>query len=270
MNHRSRLARSLLLALGALASPIAGTSSAAPPTAAEIAKRSLDAYYAAGSDLRARVSMRIVNAQGGERKRELVMLRKNRGSAGAQRYYLYFHTPPDVKGTAFLVWKYPSRDDDRWIYIPAIKLVRRIAASDRRSSFVGSDFTYEDISGRDVADETHTLVRHEAIGGRDCYVLESVPTGKADYAKRVSWVDAERWLPIQEKYLDARGREIRVFTADKVEEIGGHWTATQRTMRTLASGQRTEVSFSEVSYDRNLPESLFTERSLSEPPGLVR
>ncbi len=256
----------ILACLGAL---LAGAAHAQPPPV-EIEKRSLESFYAAGTDMRVRVLMVLINQQGGQRKRELTMLRKNMRSGGDQRYYMYFHAPPDVKGTTFLVWKYPTKDDDRWIYIPAIKLVRRIAASDRRSSFVGSDFTYEDVSGRDVSDETHTLLRSEVLEGRPCYVLESRPVGGADYARRVSWIDTERWIPLKEEYFDARGRNIRVFAADRVEEIGGHWTVTRRTMRNLQTGQRTEVTFQDVSYDQGLPDNLFTERALREPPASVR
>ncbi|OFV84122.1 MAG: hypothetical protein A2W26_11765, partial [Acidobacteria bacterium RBG_16_64_8] len=226
----------------------------AQPPAAEIAKRSLDAFYAAGGDMRVRVSMALINRQGGERRRELTMLRKNMGSAGDQRYFMYFHAPPDVKGMTFLVWKYPTKDDGRWIYIPALKLVRRIAASDRRSSFVGSDFTYEDVSGRDVSDETHTLLRSESLDDRPCYVLDNRPVERADYARRVSWIDSERWIPLKEEYFDSHGRKIREFTADRVEEIGKHWTVTHRTMRNLQTGQRTEVTFQGVSYDQGLPD----------------
>ena len=258
-----------LLRLMCLSSLLPVVAAAQPP-AAEIAKRSLDGFYAAGRDMRVRVSMVLINQQGGERKRELTMLRKNMGSGGEQRYYIYFHAPPDVKGMTFLVWKYPTKDDDRWIFIPAIKLVRRIAASDRRSSFVGSDFMYEDISGRDVSDETDTLLRSETLEGRPCYVLESRPVASADYARRVSWIDSERWIPLKEEYFDGRGQKIRSFSADRVEEIGGHWTVTRRTMRTLQTGQRTEVTFQDVSYDRGLPDNLFTERALREPSSLVR
>ena len=258
-----------LACLVCLTGLLTGAAPAQPP-AAEIEKRSLDSFYAAGRDMRVRVSMVLTNQQGGERKRELTMLRKNMGSVGDQRYYMYFHAPPDVRGTTFLIWKYPIKDDDRWIFIPAIKLVRRIAASDRRSSFVGSDFTYEDVSGRDVTDETHSLLRSEALDGRPCYVLESRPVGSADYARRTSWIDTERWIPLKEEYFDSHGRSIRVYTADRVEEIGGHWTVTHRTMRNLQTGQRTEVTFQDVSYDQGLPDNLFMERALREPPASVR
>lgn len=258
-----------LACLVCLTGLLPGVALAQPP-AAEIVKRSLDTFYAAGRDMRVRVAMVLIDQQGGERKRELTMLRKNTGSNGEQRYFMYFHTPPDIKGTTFLVWKYPAKDDDRWIFIPAIKLVRRIAASDRRSSFVGSDFTYEDVSGRDVTDETHSLLRSEALDGRPCYVLESRPVGSADYARRTSWIDTERWIPLKEEYSDSRERNIRVYTADRVEEIGGHWTVTHRTMRNLQTGRRTEVTYQDVSYDQGLPDNLFTERALREPPASVR
>jgi len=258
------------MALAAALALTAPAAARAQMPAAEIVKRSLAAFYAEGKDMQTRVSMSLVNAQGGERKRDLTLLRKNMPAAGEQRYYMYFHAPPDVKGTTFLVWKYPAKDDDRWIYIPSIKLVRRIAASDKRSSFVGSDFTYEDVSGRDASDENHTLLREESLGGRPCYVIESQPVASADYAKRVSWIDKERWLPLKEEYTDSRGRMIRVFTADKVEQIAGHWTVTQRTMKNLTAGQHTVVLFQDTVYDQGLGDNIFTERALREPSASVR
>ena len=260
----------VLLAISAGLTGLLPAGASAQIPASEIAKRSLDAFYASGRDMQVRVSMVLTNSQGGERKRELTLYRKNMATGGDQRYFMYFHAPPDVKGTTFLVWKYPGKDDDRWIYIPAIKLVRRIAASDKRSSFVGSDFTYEDVSGRDPTDETHTLLREEALGDRSCYVLESRPVAGADYAKRVSWIDRERWIPLKEEYFDSRERMVRVFTADTVEEIGKHWTVTHRTMKNLQAGQRTEVTFQNVVYDQGLADNLFTERTLREPPASAR
>jgi outer membrane lipoprotein-sorting protein len=265
----NRIGVSTMALVAALALTAPAAARAQMP-AADIVKRSLDAFYAQGKDMQTRVFMSLVNAQGGERKRELTLLRKNMPAAGEQRYYMYFHNPPDVKGTTFLVWKYSGKDDDRWIYIPAIKLVRRIAASDKRSSFVGSDFTYEDVSGRDATDENHTLLREENLGDRPCYVIESHPVASADYAKRVSWIDKERWLPLKEEYTDSHGRMTRVFTADKVEQVAGHWTVTQRTMKNLSAGQHTVVLFQNTVYDQGLSDNIFTERALREPPASVR
>lgn len=254
--------RSALLAL-----TLAWTATAqVEPPADDIVARSLEAFYYAGEDQYARVNMRLINPQGKERKREMTLLRKNLGPGGEQRYYIYFHEPSDIKGTAFMVWKYPAREDDRWIFIPAIRLVRRIAADDKRSSFVGSDFTYEDVSGREVADETHRLLGEEVFNGRPVYRLESVPKAKVDYARRISWIDRDRSLPLKEEYYDVRGELLRAFTADEVRDVGGHWTVTRRTMRNARSDHRTEVTYDEVEYDVGVTEALFSERYLQRPP----
>lgn len=106
------------------------------------------AHYYSQTDAKSEISMRIVNRQGQVRQRRLTMLRLNQAPGGDQFYYIYFHEPADVKGMSFLVLKHLGRDDDRWLYLPAIDLVKRIATSDKRTSFAGSDFTYEDVSGR--------------------------------------------------------------------------------------------------------------------------
>ena len=255
-----------LLLLVALAM-VPASARAADPPAEEIVKRSLDAFYYAGNDMRTKVRMKLINAQGNVRERKMTMLRINVGKSGDQRYYIYFHGPADVKGTSFMVWKYPAKEDDRWIFVPALKLVKRIAADDKRSSFVGSDFTYEDVSGRDLEDETHALLRKENLGGRPAYVVESKPKASADYSRRMSWIDSERWLPLKEEYLDARNEPLRVFTADKVEQTGKQWTVTARSMKNLQSGHRTEVVYQEVGYDVGLKPDIFTERYLRDAPG---
>jgi outer membrane lipoprotein-sorting protein len=253
----------LLLVPLAMAS---ASARAADPSAEEIVKRSLEAFYYAGNDMRAKVRMKLINPQGNVREREMTMLRINLGKSGDQRYYIYFHGLADVKGTSFLVWKYPGKESDRWIYVPALKLVKRIAADDKRSSFVGSDFTYEDVSGRNVEDETHTVVRKEDLGGRPTYVVESKPKTVFDYSRRLSWIDSERWLPLKEEYFDARNEPLRTFTADKVELTGKQWTIMARSMKNLQSGHRTEVVYQEVGYDLGLKPDIFTERYLRDAP----
>jgi len=236
------------------------------PTAAEIVARSQEAFLAPGDDMHARVTMRLVNEAGRERVREMTILRKDLDD-GTQKYFIYFHQPGDVRDMTFLVWKYEGRPDDRWLFVPAISQVRRIAANDSRASFVGSDFTYEDISGRDVDADTHTLVGEEACDGATCYVVESVPNdGDPEYARKVSYIDTTSFLSLKEEYYDGRGATIRVYTADAIEAIGGYPTVTARTMSDMTMGHRTEVVFESVEYDVGLDEDVFTERSLRRPP----
>jgi outer membrane lipoprotein-sorting protein len=240
------------------------------PSAEEIVERQLAAFYQEGRDFRAEVLMRLTNARGSRRERVMKMLRVNSGDEGDQRYLVIFDAPADVRGLGFLVWKYPRREDDRWLYFPALKVVKRVAADDKRSSFVGSDFTYEDISGRDLNDEQHTLLRSETLNDRPAYVIESRPKAAATYARRVSWIDSERWLPLKEEYYDAQNALQRVFQAEKVENIEGHWTVTVRSMTSSQSGHRTDVTFKSVRYDTGLAPDVFTEHSLRNPPASVR
>lgn len=255
-----------LLLLTAAAVLCAAPARAVDLSADEIVKRSLDSFYYTGNSMRARVSMKLINRQGKVREREMTILRLNLGTSGDQRYYIYFHGPADVKGTSFLIWKYPARDDDRWIYVPTLKLVKRIAVDDKRSSFVGSDFTYEDVSSRDLADETRVLVRKEDLGGRATYVVESKPKAPSDYSRRLSWIDRERWLPLKEEYFDARNEPLRTYTADKVERIGEQWAVTVRSMKNLQSGHRTEVVFQQTEYGVDIKPDIFTERYLRDAP----
>jgi hypothetical protein len=243
-------------------------------SAEEIMTRSQRAFHYAGSDAKGRLTMELIDRGGGKRVRVMTMLRRNQEADGEQKYFIYFHEPGDVRRLTFMVWKYPAREDDRWIFVPAVDLIRRIAAEDKYASFVGSDFSYEDVSGRDVAEDTHALVREERLGERDTFVIESVPRTPSAFSKRISWIDSENFLPLREEYYDAQGGLHRVFTADKVEDIAAgegrgarvYPTATKRTMKNVKTGHRTEVSVNAVTYDLGLEDGDFAERRMRRPP----
>ncbi len=263
----------ILLALSLIAARSSAqvTTSSGATNAEAILEKSEQAFYAAGADMKADVAMELITGDGKQRTRALIMLRLNMPRGTEQKYFLYFREPADVRRMTFLVWKYPEKEDDRWIYIPAVDLVRRVAASDKRSSFVGSDFTYEDISGRDISADTHTFLREEKLGSNDCYVIENVPKETLDYVRRIAWIDKATWLPLKEEYYDLQNELARVFTADKIENIAttngaAFPTVTRRIMRNVKSGHRTEVAYKSVSYNVGLTDELFTERYLRRPP----
>jgi outer membrane lipoprotein-sorting protein len=254
----------VLALLGVVTTPL--TAPAQTLTATEIVARSQEAFLAAGDDMRARLTMRLINKGGRERLREMTMLRIDL-EGGDQKYFIYFHRPGDVRDMSFMVWTYQGRDDDRWLFVPAVKMVRRLAADDSRSSFVGSDFTYEDVSGRDVAADTHRLTGEEPCGDRTCHVVESVPVDdEAEFGRKVSRIDTLTFLPITEEYYDRQGELARVYTAEEIVDVGGHPTAVRRVMTDVKRGHRTEVVFDDVAYDTGLDADLFAERSLRRPP----
>jgi hypothetical protein len=242
--------------------------------AGELIERSQHAFHYLGTDMRARIKMELVTRGGSKRTRVMTMLRLDEEENGNQKYFIYFHKPGDVRGLTFMVWKYPQKEDDRWIFVPAVDLIRRISADDKRSSFVGSDFTYEDISGRDPSSDTHRLVREEKLGERESYVVQSVPRETAEYKKRLTWVDKETSLPLKEEYYDAQGELFRVFTTDRIEGIraqaGGKTvslpTVMVRRMTNVKTGHRTEVTFESVTYNLGLKDGDFSERRMRRPP----
>jgi len=231
-----------------------------------IMEKSQIAFFYAGDDMKIKVFMRLISREGKERIREMTMLRKDAQRGGEQRYFIYFHQPGDVRGMTFMVWKYQGRDDDRWLFVPAIDLVKRIAARDKRSSFVGSDFTYEDVSGREVEADRHTLLREETMSGKQVYLIESLPKEEAEYTRKLSWIDKGTFLPLKEEYYDQQGELYKVFTAGEVREIQGVPTITKRTMQNVKSGHHSEVVFQEVTYNIGLPDDLFSERYLRRIP----
>lgn len=243
------------------------------PGPARIIEESQLAFYYQGDDMKSDVVMELIDKGGGKRTRVMTMLRRDEKEGGNQKYFIYFHEPGDVRRLTFMVWKYPEKEDDRWIFVPAVDLIKRIAADDKRSSFVGSDFTYEDVSGRDVESDTHTLLRSEKLEGRECYVIRSVPKEPTEYTKRISWIDKKTFLPLKEEYYDAQNEIFRVFTADKIEEIKldgegeeSFPTVIKRTMKNIKTGHRTEVVYKSVSYNLGLGDEDFSERRMRRPP----
>jgi predicted RND superfamily exporter protein/outer membrane lipoprotein-sorting protein len=260
-------ALALLVGLGlATAGGARAEGESEEPDATAIAKQAHMNLYYSGDDGTAKVRMSLVDKKGRERVRAFTMLRWDKEDGGEQRYYTYFFEPSDVRRTTFMVIKQQEKDDDRWIYVPSVDLVRRISANDKNSSFVGSDFSYEDVSGRHWLDDTHELVGEDELDGIGVHVIKSVPKDKAAWAYRISYIDKERMLALKEEYFDKKEKMIRVFTADKIEVIDDYATVSVRTMKDLKKNHQTTVTFSEVKYNVGIGPDIFAERYLKNPP----
>src|SRR3989338_3071660 len=200
-----------------------------------VMKEMLLAYYYPQKDAQSDEFMRIVNRQGQSRERRLAMLRLDKTDGGEQFYYIYFHEPVDVQGMSFLVLKHPGRDDDRWLYLPSIDLVKRIATSDKRTSFAGSDFTYEDVSGRDLDEDEHELMGQEATGEHQAIVVKSTPkrTGEVEFSYRKFWIDTATHLPLKVEHHDLKGTLYKVYETQEIKNSDGTPTVTKAVMKDL-------------------------------------
>ncbi|HQA39153.1 MAG TPA: outer membrane lipoprotein-sorting protein, partial [Kiritimatiellia bacterium] len=154
--------------------------------------------------------------------------------------------------------------DDRWLYLPGLNLVKRIAASDKRTSFVGSDFFYEDVSGRNPDDDNHELAETTDT----YYVLKNTPKDpkSVEFASYKIWVHKSSFIPVKVEYYDATGQKIREGQALEVQQIQDFPTVTKSSMKDLRSGSSTTISYVKVEYNIGLEEDLFTERYLRNPP----
>lgn len=268
-----------LLTTCLLCMPVHAQKDHQTPPVEEIVARSNQVAYYQGADGRADVHMSIMDAQDRERIRQFTILRRDNQPqedkkeaknaddyTGDQRFYVYFNAPPDVSKTVFMVWKHVdlTRDDDRWLYLPDLDLVKRIAASDERTSFVGSHFFYEDVSGRNTNEDEHKLAEVTDT----YYVLDNTPKNPdaVEFSRYRMWIHRDTYLPIQTEYYDKRGEAYRRYTALKVSKPQGFVTVTQSKMEDLRSGGYTTISYSNVTYDAGLPQDIFTERYLRKPP----
>jgi outer membrane lipoprotein-sorting protein len=236
-------------------------------SADELVQKSLNAYLYPADDGKAEISMSIVDSGGGERAREMVMVRKDTGEDGGdQKYFIYFKEPGDVREMTFMVFKNVGKEDERWLFVPSVKLIRKIAADDKRSSFVGSDFVYEDVSGRSVDQGNHSLEGEAEVDGRAVYVVKSTPNDNVEYTYKKLYIDKENYLPLKEEFFGEGDKLIRTFTATNIADIDGFPTPMTRTMENHVSGGKTVITIEEAKYNVGLNERDFSERRMRRPP----
>jgi hypothetical protein len=253
-----------IIALLTVATVAAGPVSAAELTADEIVNRANLAAYYAGDDGRSEARMLIVDAQERRQMRQFVVLRRDREDGGDQDFLVFFSRPADVRGTVFLVQKHVDRDDDRWLYLPGLDLVKRISAGDKRTSFVGSHFFYEDVSGRNPNEDEHELLETTD----EHYVLRHRPKEPAtvEFEHYTTWVDRETFLPVRIEYTDETGEVYRRVEAVDVETVEGHPTVMRSRISDLETGGYTLMEFRKIDYDLGIPADVFSERSMRAPP----
>jgi outer membrane lipoprotein-sorting protein/DNA-directed RNA polymerase subunit M/transcription elongation factor TFIIS len=251
---------------------------AKPTTVEDVVAAANRVCYYQGRDRSSKVSMEIVDAQGRKRMREMTILRRNEPepegtgsdeaildcSSREQSFYVRFQRPADVDKTTFMVHKKPGSDDDRWLYLPALDLVKRVSSADKRSSFVGSHFYYEDVSGRHLQADERTLVETTD----NYWVVEAKPKDptSVEFASYKMWVHRVSAVVVKMEYKDAKKETYRTYEVLGVETIQGNPTVVKAKMTDLRTKGSTTVTYSAVKYDIGLPEDLFTERYLRRAP----
>lgn len=177
---------------------------------------------------------------------------------------LLFIEPKEVKGTAFLNWdRIGGEVDDQWLYLPALKKVRRIRATDKSRSFQGSDFSYEDLSGRELDSDRYELIGEDFFNGTQCYKVKAVPLEKdTQYSSRIIWVDKKYFLMKKIEFFDKKNNIFKILNIPDHVKNGNYWTAVKMTMHNVIRSHSTELEVLKVNYDQGLNDNIFSESYL--------
>ena len=258
----------IALTLAVASMPLAGQ--AAELSALEIMQR-VDARDD-GDNRTAGITMTLTDRNGTVRERSLETFMKDRGLDTLN--LMFFRAPANIRDTGFLTHDYrePERDDDQWLYLPELRKTKRIAGSDKSQSFMGTDFSYADMTRRVVEEWTYRLLGEREVRGKSAWVIEATPASETieqryGYAKSALLVRQDLDMVVRAVHWLANDDRLKYLDVKKLERIDGIWTATELEMRTVEGQEtthRTVMRFENVRYGQDLSEDLFSLRRLEK------
>lgn len=215
-----------------------------------------------GDDMTADLSMVLENSRGDQRVREIKQLIKDFGEM--EKKIMFFLAPADIKNTSFMNWSYDdAKSDDQWIYLPALKKVKRISSDSKGDYFIGSDFTYDDLGDRHPAQDTHTILKEDIIEGVDCYVVESVPIDEDYmYSRTVTWVIKDKWIGLKKEFYDEDDDFLKRLILNDYKKFNDVIVITSVTMKNEQNDHQTEMILSNVKINTGIADAQFTERMM--------
>jgi hypothetical protein len=218
------------------------------------------------------MEMILIDKNQNQRVREIRSFRRDQGED--THSILFFLSPADVKDTGFLTYDYDDadKDDDQWLYLPALKKTKRIASSDKSGSFMGSDFSYADLTTRELDHYDYTLLKEGEVGSHKVWIVQAIPNTEDEidetgYTKSIFFVRQDNDVVIRSKNWVKKGSREKYFDVRQLERIDGIWVATEMHMATK-KGKRTlhqtVIRASNVRFNQELAESQFTVRQLEK------
>lgn len=221
------------------------------------------------------MEMTLVDKQGEQRIRSLKTFRRDAGANGKDtESIMFFLAPADVKDTGFLTYDYDdvNKDDDQWLYLPALKKIKRIASSDKSSSFMGTDFTYADMTKRNITNYTYTLLKEEQVNNDKVWVIEAVPANAKEreetgYSKSVLFVRQDNFVPVRGVSWMEKGGKLKYMDVKKLEQIDGIWVSSEVTMTTKKDKEvlhQTSMKSHKIQFNQQQPDEVFSTRKLEQ------
>jgi hypothetical protein len=208
-------------------------------------------------------TMTLRNKRGQESERHLkISVLEN--EADGDMSLIVFKRPRDVKGTAMLTHSHKTGDDDQWLFLPALKRVKRISSSNKAGSFMGSEFAYEDMTRQEVEKYTYRWLRDEPCGELTCWVTERMPVDRnSGYTRQVSWVDQAEYRVWKVAYYDRKNAHLKTLTVPSYQQyLGKHWRADEMRMVNHLTGKSTRLVWQNYNFGGDLDARDFTKVSL--------
>jgi len=214
-------------------------------------------------DSSSELTMILRNKQGDESTRQMSNKTLEVENDG-DKSLVIFNEPRDVKGTAFLSFTHKSGPDDQWLYLPALKRVKRIASDNKSGPFMGSDFAYEDISSQEVEKYTYKYIKDENIDGVDCFVIERYPVDeKSGYTRQVVWIDIDQYRTMKIDYYDRKNSLLKTLSYHEYNQyLNKYWRANKMSMVNHQNGKSTDLLFNDYKFANGFSESDFNQNSL--------
>ncbi len=214
-------------------------------------------------DSKARLKMRLINRKGDESLRSL-KLKTLEVIGDGDKSLTIFDSPRDIKGTAFLSFTHALLADEQWLYLPALKRVKRISSSNKSGPFLGSEYAFEDLTSFEVAKFSYKYLRDQEVDGVDCFVIELLPKYEhSGYTREIAWVDKNRYIVIKVEYYDRKESLLKtqLFTNYK-QYLNQYWRAGKQLMTNHQNGKSTELVWEEYQFGMGLTDRDFDKNTL--------
>jgi outer membrane lipoprotein-sorting protein len=214
-------------------------------------------------DMTASMNMVLRNKNGEESIREMRMKVLEVANDGDKSLSI-FDRPRDVKGTAFLSFSHTAGADDQWLYLPALKRVKRIASRNKSGPFMGSEFSFEDLASFEIAKYTYKFATEEACSMGTCFVVEQYPTDEnSGYTKRIVWIDKAEYRMVQTEFYDRKNSLLKTLTTDNYQQYKDQfWRPSAMKMVNHQSNKSTDLTYNEYSFGNGLSDSDFNKNTL--------
>ncbi|NQZ22066.1 MAG: outer membrane lipoprotein-sorting protein [Colwellia sp.] len=220
--------------------------------------------YSGFGDSYADMEMTLITKQGDRVSRKLKIQTLEHDSLKSDKTLFSFTFPNDIRGTALLTWSYTEQPDKQWLYLPKIKRVKAISSSNKAGSFIGSEFSYEDMTPQKVEKFTYKYLKNEACGKLNCFVLIRFPKSKnSGYTKEILWVDNEEYLIQKIHYFDRKATHSKTLIISDYKKYNDkYWRASTMTMSNNITGRYTILSWNKYKFNLGLSDMNFTTNSL--------